>query len=138
MSHQPENLPTTGVAEIDGEHALELQVVRELQAALFAGDRAGARQLVERLTDFTNAHFLTEQLLMRRHAYPGYEAHQLEHDRLIDELGDLTRALDAGSPLDAREEAEKLERWLLAHMATTDQALGDFLTAEAARGRSDA
>ena len=35
---------------------------------------------------------------------------------------------DAGSPLDARREAEKLERWLLAHMATTDQALGDYLT----------
>lgn len=127
MSHDHPEMPRTGIAEIDGEHALELRVVRELQAALLAGERALAAELLERLADFTNAHFLTEQLLMRLHAYPGYEAHQQEHDRLIGELGELRTALADASPLDARGEADKLERWLLAHMATSDQALGDYL-----------
>ena len=88
--------PPTGVGEIDREHALELRVVREIQAALLAGDRQRAKSLLERLEAFTEAHFLTEQLLMRQHAYPGYEAHQQEHDRLIGELRDLRRALEAG------------------------------------------
>ena len=94
----PEDPHPTGVAELDREHALELRVVREIQAALLEGERDQALALLERLEDFTNAHFLTEQLLMRLHAYPGYEAHQQEHDRLIGELQELSRVLASGGP----------------------------------------
>jgi len=38
-----------GVAEMEREHALEIQMVRELQAALAAGDQAAAEQLFDRL-----------------------------------------------------------------------------------------
>lgn len=119
--------PPTGVGEIDREHALELRVVREIQAALLAGDRDRSRALLERLEAFTEAHFLTEQLLMRQHAYPGYEAHEQEHDRLIGELQELARGLASAAPLDGPREVERLERWLLAHMASADRTLGEFI-----------
>ena len=66
----------SGVAEMDQEHALELQIVRSIQAALADSDHDKVSELLQQLEDFTNAHFLAEQLLMRLHAYPGYEAHQ--------------------------------------------------------------
>lgn len=119
--------PPTGVGEIDREHALELKVVREIQAALLAADRVRARALLERLEEFTEAHFLTEQLLMRQHAYPGYAAHQQEHDWLVGELQEISCRLDAESLLHAPREVERLEQWLLAHMATSDQTLGAFI-----------
>ena len=117
----------TGVTDIDREHALELLVVREIQTALLAGDRARALPLLARLEDVTNAHFLTEQLLMRLHAYEGYEAHQQEHDRLVRDLQELSRRVTDGAALDARQAAEHLQRWLLRHMATSDQVLGEFI-----------
>lgn len=116
-----------GVAEMDREHALELQMVRSLQGALARGERATARELLGSLEEFTNAHFLAEQLLMRLHAYPGYAAHQEEHDRLIEELHAIGRALDESETARPGEQSERLERWLLAHMASEDAALAQFL-----------
>ncbi len=131
-SHPLSDNAASGVADMDREHALELQIVRELQAALRASDGAIATELVARLEDFTNAHFLAEQILMRLHAYPGYAAHQAEHDRLIAELRELAARVAQGLTGDPAEEVERLERWLLAHMASEDHVLAEYLKAPAA------
>lgn len=120
-----------GVATMDREHALELGIVRALQKALRDGDLVAAGELIERLDAVTEAHFLAEQLLMRQHAYPAYEAHQQEHDRLIGELRELRARIDAGSLAAPAVEAEALERWLVAHMASEDHALAGFLESSA-------
>jgi len=115
------------IAEMEREHALEIRMVRDLQAALAAGDQATAEALFGQLEDFTNAHFLAEQLVMRLHAYPALAAHQEQHDRLVAELRDLRRSLDAGAPADPLGAVARLERWLYAHMESEDRALVDFL-----------
>ncbi len=79
------------------------------------------------LQDFTNAHFLAEQLLMRLHSYPGFEAHQREHDDLMEELRGLGETLLADDATDPAEAATSLERWLIAHIQSEDQALAEFL-----------
>jgi hemerythrin len=117
----------TGVDEMDREHALELQIVRAIQAALASNERAELPQLLEQLQDFTNAHFLAEQLLMRLHSYPGFEAHQREHDDLMEELRGLGETLLADDATDPAEAATSLERWLIAHIQSEDQALAEFL-----------
>jgi hemerythrin len=117
----------TGVDEMDREHALELQIVRAIQAALASNNRTELPQLLEQLQDFTNAHFLAEQLLMRLHSYPGFEAHQHEHDDLMEELSVLGEALLAEDAVDPAEAAANLERWLIAHIQSEDQALAEFL-----------
>ena len=116
-----------GVLTMEREHALEIRMVRELQAALAAGDREAAGALFNRLEDFSNAHFLAEQLLMRLHAYPAFAVHEEEHDRLIAELRDLRRTLEAPEPADPVGAVARLERWLYAHMESEDKALSDFL-----------
>jgi hemerythrin len=117
----------TGVDEMDREHALELQIVRSIQRALAGGKMEELPQLLEKLEDFTNAHFLAEQLLMRLHAYPGFEAHQQEHDELMEELRELGRQLMADDTTDPVRQAEKLEQWLIRHIQSEDQALAEFL-----------
>lgn len=117
----------TGVEEIDREHALELQIVRSIQAALTEGDNSHVGDLLQQLEDFTNAHFLGEQLLMRFHAYPGYEAHQEEHDNLMADLKELSERLLTQETADSVREAENLERWLITHIQSEDQALAEYL-----------
>lgn len=116
-----------GIETMEREHALETRMVRELQSALAASDRAAADTLFDRLEELTEAHFLAEQLIMRLHAYPAYAAHQEEHDRLIGELRDLRASLDAAEPTDPVGAVARLERWLHAHMQSEDAALADFL-----------
>jgi hemerythrin-like metal-binding protein len=125
-----------GIATMEREHELELRLVRELQSALGAGDRAAAEALFRSLEELTEAHFLGEQLLMRLHAYPAYAAHQDEHDRLIGELRNLAEAVASPDPPDPVAAAARLERWLHAHMQSEDAALADFLQRPAAPSAS--
>lgn len=120
----------TGIAEMDQEHALELQLVRSIQAALAESDGPKVTELLQQLEDFTNAHFLAEQLLMRLHAYPGYEAHQEEHDTLMDELKELRQSIQSDTSSDPAKDAENLERWLITHMQSSDQTLAEYLKQE--------
>lgn len=116
-----------GLDGMDREHALELQMVRSLEQALIAGDRCTVLELMGQLEDFANAHFLAEQLLMRLHAYPGYAAHQMEHDRLIAELQRLSTHVLSEPQADAAAVAQALERWMITHIQSEDAALALFL-----------
>jgi hemerythrin len=112
-SYKLQEQAQTGIAEMDREHALELQIVRAIHAALADSDKPRVDAFLQQLEDFTNAHFLAEQLLMRLHAYPGYEAHQQEHDQLMQELEDLSQGIRDESSPDPVRATEDLERWLL-------------------------
>ena len=116
----------TGHREMDEEHALQLQLLRELMQNLESGDRPAALELFDRLDQFTNAHFLAEELLMRLHAYPQFEAHAAEHAQFVEELTKLRARLAGSEAGEVREDADAFARRLLAHIATADHALGAF------------
>ena len=121
---------------MEAEHQVQLGLVRALKEALEAGpdDPASGAvpALLRRLVDYSDAHFLSEQLLMRLYAYPAYADHVLEHDRLIGELRVLAESWEKGGG-EAAGLLGRVEQWLLTHMATTDKALQAYL-AEQARG----
>lgn len=120
----------TGVAEVDQEHAEQIALVEALESAAREGAPVGEQQeLLARLTEFTNAHFLSEQLLMRKQAYPMYEDHVQDHDQAIAVLRELQGRLDRGEGALPVATLESLRRWLLAHMRTRDRAFGNYLAA---------
>ncbi len=116
----------TGNREMDEEHALQLQLLRELVQNLETGDGPAALEVFERLDDFTNAHFLAEELLMRLHAYPEFEAHRSEHGGFVEELKALRARLSGGDVDAVRDDADAFARRLLAHIARADHALAEF------------
>jgi hemerythrin-like metal-binding protein len=133
----PSNLQahaSAGIDTMDHEHALELQMVRALQAALAEGDRARVIVLMDQLETFANAHFLAEQHLMRLHAYPGFASHLVEHDRLIAELREISTRIFGDPGADTQPAIEALELWLLTHIHTEDEALAAFLRQPADAG----
>ncbi|HET9793932.1 MAG TPA: hemerythrin family protein [Thermoanaerobaculia bacterium] len=115
-----------GVAEMDTEHLLQVQILSVMLEAFADDDWPRASDLIRQLQDVTEAHFVAEQLLMRLHAYPGYAVHEREHDQLIDELRSLEESIvsgDTGLPAAARS----FELWLLHHIHTADKAFALFL-----------
>ena len=120
------NTLITGNREMDEEHALQLQLLRELMQNLESGDGPAALEVFDRLDGFTNAHFLAEELLMRLHSYPHFEAHRAEHAQFVEELKALHERLGGGEPGAVRDDADAFARRLLAHIATADHALGAF------------
>ncbi len=118
---------------MEAEHQVQLGLVRALKEALEAGpdDPASGAvpALLRRLVDYSDAHFLSEQLLMRLYAYPAYADHVLEHDRLMGELRAMTESWEKGEG-EAGSLLRRVEEWLLTHMATTDRALQAYLAVQ--------
>ena len=67
-------------AEHQGQIDLLLQVEKEFSGA---ANPARLALLLDRLIEFTDIHFMSEQVLMRERAYPGLPAHEEEHSQLI-------------------------------------------------------
>lgn len=125
-----------GLASVGVEHLLQVGLLDAFRRALDepAARDAGAAALGQ-LREYTQVHFLSEQLLMRLHAYPGYEAHVREHERLLEELQALERRFRAGELPASLTTAETLRDWLERHMREMDHALTDYLRA---LGRAEA
>ena len=121
-----------GKSVMDAEHELLHGLLDELKRELEAGGPR-IRELLDLFDAAARAHFVEEQSLMRLHAYPGYGAHQNEHDELVEELDRLTGTIDTGDAADAARLADALDRWLTVHMRTTDAALEAYLRDEGIR-----
>jgi hemerythrin len=113
---------------VEAEHRVQLDLVRALRESLARGDgeRSASADLLRQLLDYSEAHFLSEQLLMRLYAYPAYEEHVQEHDRLVKTLRDISSDWEQGGEA-AGNLLGRVEEWLLTHMRTTDGALEAYL-----------
>ena len=124
---------TVGNKAMDMEHRIQVSLIQALEGAVRAGETDGRLgQIVTQLYDYTSAHFLAENLLMRLHAYPEYEAHSADHDRLVALLEELVRAVEAGEPMVSLETMGSLRSWLVTHIQGMDQRLSSFVAEQSA------
>jgi hemerythrin-like metal-binding protein len=121
------------VPSIDFEHALQIELIEALGRLVAEGkSREGAEEIVEKLVDLTQVHFLAEELMMRMEGYPGYEAHLAEHGELLAELLKLRAAHGQSESPMAQNAVDGLRSWLSGHIRTQDRAFAAFLAARAA------
>ena len=123
-----------GIASMDREHSGQLSLLNDLKAAVRSGaDDSLVYALLDELVEHTNLHFLSEQILMRLHAYEASESHFLEHERLLGEVQNLRRSLATGTATDKHSLIEALRSWLIVHIQTADKALAEYLSTRAAQ-----
>lgn len=117
--------------ELEPEHRLQIELLDTLIAAAQAGrDAQQVDELMQRLRDVSQAHFLSEDLLMRLHAYPDYAEHVEEHEkmtRLLDEIRTAASTPDSSSLMALRNR-------FIGHIHEKDERLEAFL---ASPGRND-
>ncbi|MGE0040167.1 MAG: bacteriohemerythrin [Vicinamibacterales bacterium] len=120
-----------GVEARDGEHRLQIELLDALRQAIDAGRPAGeVAELLDQLVEYSNAHFLAEQLVMRLHAYPLFEAHVQEHDRLIAQGRRLRDAVREGTTSTSLAVIDELRAWLLGHIDGMDRSYAEFTALE--------
>lgn len=118
--------PETGIRDVDDEHRLQYQLLDALEEALRTSDVAKARALARQLFDFSEAHFGSEQVLMRFYSYPGYQSHEREHGELLRELQRMLAQVELGDPVSLADTPAQLRQWLTVHVQTADRAFGAF------------
>lgn len=121
-------LNTASTADTDSEHEVQLGLLRELcKAAGDNGDPAVVAEILERLIDYSEAHFMSEELLMRLKSYDDYEDHVEDHVMMLDTLRGIAASHTRGeSALVAGRAAETLD-FIGNHIATRDRRFADYV-----------
>ncbi len=113
-----------GHEQIDRQHASLFEAVNQLHDAMRAGN---SRQELSRILAFLRAytieHFQTEGAFMRDTDYPGMEAHQTEHENLVQQVKDLEAKHTAGSMTISLTVMTFLKDWLEHHVSEVDRKL---------------
>lgn len=123
----PSQVPFFPVGFMNADHALEAQMLNDLEEALAAHRRGqgSLEAVLEKLSVFAvsaREHFLREESLMRESHFPAYPAHKAEHDRVLAEMNEEARAFRErgdGERL-ARYLFQTLPDWFVAHVRTMD------------------
>lgn len=115
-------------ADTDREHEMQLGLLRELcRAAGADGDPAVVGEILERLIEYSEAHFASEELLMRMKSYDDYEDHVDDHAQMLDALRGIAADHARGeSALVAGRAAESLD-FIGRHIATRDRRFADYV-----------
>ncbi len=64
---------------------------------------------------------------MRRHQYPGLNAHRIHHEGLISKALDFQRDLVAERAVLSAGTLQFLKDWLTLHLASEDRSAADYL-----------
>jgi len=107
---------------VDAEHGIQLGLLEAAIAAV-SDEATSAAEVVDQLFTYTQAHFLSEQLLMRLAAQSNYAGHLEQHEELMLDL-DAVRELLKSADLAAATERLKLhEQHLLEHIRSWDRSV---------------
>jgi hemerythrin len=122
-----------GQAEMDGEHRVQVGLITALERGLEMGSsNEEIRALVDQLLDFTEVHFMSEMVLMRFAAYPDIGGHELEHERLMEQLRRIQAGFDLGDADVMMAESQVLRHLLVEHIRTHDLLFSQYMSSQAA------
>ena len=113
----------------DGEHQIQLEMLSALCRAVRANTPAAELgEILQQLVAYSEAHFMSEELLMRLNSYDDYEDHVSDHMRMMDELGEMASANASGNSALVADQADSALKFIGQHIATRDKRLADFLS----------
>jgi hemerythrin len=116
------------VASFDRQHQTLFRTVDDLYEALRAGHGQDAvGRILQRLIDYTTAHFAAEEAAMEQNGYSELRAHKAEHRGLVEQVLKFQKDYQDGKPGVAVALMPFLQKWLHDHIMQTDKKYGPFL-----------
>ena len=114
--------------ETDREHQVQLGLLQLLcDAARDQRDMEAVTEIVEQLISFSEAHFMSEELLMRMKSYDDYENHVDDHIHMLDLLNQMATDHAAGHIARVEDKAAQVLGFITHHIATHDRRFADYV-----------
>lgn len=112
-----------GHAEIDEQHRMLIQMIRELGVRMNAGDhRQGVLDALQGMLAYAATHFEDEEELMEQADWDGLEKHEGLHAEFMWKAGDLESQVKDDYAQASREVLDYLLHWLVDHIQVEDRA----------------
>ncbi len=112
----------------DREHQVQLDLLEKLFQAIDSGQNATeVNELVSELMSYSEAHFMSEELLMRMKSYDDYEAHLEDHLHMLEALRDIAAQSASGQKTLLAGKARDTLGFITQHIATRDKRLADYV-----------
>ena len=112
----------------DREHQVQLDLLQKLCHAIEEGDDAvSVSGMLDQLIDYSQAHFMSEELLMRMKSYDDYEDHQEDHAHMLDVLREIAAGHAGGDQVLMAGKAHEVLSFIISHIATRDKRLADYV-----------
>ena len=119
----------TGIEGVDHEHEALIEQINAVYGLI--GERADREDVIDGLGEIygsISAHFALEERMMLRRGYAEYDQHQQDHERLLDEIREISDEFEASAQLDDARLARKLADWFQLHFKTHDSRLHKLAT----------
>jgi len=123
-----------GVESLDGDHIVIFSLINDVDDAIRSGkNEKVVRQILKVLIYHAVAHFQREEMLMRKHGYPGTEAHTAEHFQIMSELqGLLADQENTPAANVSGKVVDVLTTWVNVHVPNSDMQYRVFFKDRAA------
>lgn len=134
---------SVGIDAIDDQHRRLISLINRLhdviehcnrQATLKSvlGELQTVSAIIGELIDYARYHFSTEEDYMRRYAFPESAAHQTEHRKFIEKIGDYQQRFEQKKTRISLEIAEFLATWWRSHILNSDKKCAAFCCSKGA------
>jgi len=121
-----------GIDEIDEQHKKLLRLINSLHQRLVAGDANDIMgKVLDRVADYAEFHFSTEEQWMAQYSYPDTAQHIDEHRQFVVYITALQNRLRNDQGGIAEATMAFLTDWLSRHILEADMALGKYQHATA-------
>ena len=119
-----------GHPDIDEQHRMLIQMIRELGARMDAGEhRQGVLDALQGMLAYAATHFEDEEEIMEEADWEGLERHEGLHAEFLWKAGDLEAQAKHDSAHASREVLDYLLTWLVEHIQVQDRAFFSSLRA---------
>jgi hemerythrin len=115
-------------ADTDREHEVQLGLLQALCKAVHE-ERSAATvaEILDQLIAYSEAHFMSEELLMRLKSYDDYEDHVDDHVHMLEVLQQIAADHGAGKTSLVSGKVEDLLGFISSHIATRDRRFADLV-----------
>lgn len=113
----------TGNPEIDEQHKMLIQMIRDLSARMEAGEhRQGVLDALQGMLAYAAAHFEDEEELMEEAEWEGLPRHEGQHAQFMWKAGDFEAQVKDDFAKASGQVLDYLLTWLVEHIQVEDRS----------------
>ena len=113
---------SVGIKKIDDQHKELISVINTLHEAMSVGKgKEYTAKVIEKLFNYVEIHFNTEEELFEEYEYSFKEEHCRHHNDFIDKTLNFKRKLDSDKMFLSVEIMDFLGKWITGHIMSDDK-----------------